>query len=143
MAPEHGPKKLRTFWDDVVRQNDRLAMKQIFKGGTSKGMAAEKGCHAEIISDGQSAVLSLFDLGAQTWSMSIVEKADHLASNAACEAFAISAAGAPQEQGAVTEDANEEYFERCLALEDELKAAAGKKGVDVDDEEDDADNDFL
>jgi hypothetical protein len=118
-------------------------MRQIYEGKTSSGKAAETGRHAEIISDGRRAVLSLFDIAAQTWSMSIVEAADNLASNAACEAFAIRAASAPQEQKTVTEDGDEEYFARCLALEDALKAAAAEKGVDVDDEEDDADNDFL
>jgi hypothetical protein len=118
-------------------------MKQIYEGKTSSGMAAETGYHAEIISDGQRAVLSLFNVATQTWSMSIVDTADNLASNAACVAFAIRAASAPQEQGTVTEDGDEDYFERCLALEDGLKAAAAQKGVDVDDEEDDADNDFL
>jgi len=118
-------------------------MKQIYKGKTSNRTAAEMGFHAEIISDGANAVLSLFNLAAKTWSMSIIDKADHLAGDAACEAFAIRAAASPQEQGAVTEDDNEAYFERCLALEDELKAAAEDKGVDVDDEEDDPDNDFL
>ncbi|WOJ89047.1 hypothetical protein RZS28_14725 [Methylocapsa polymorpha] len=118
-------------------------MRQIYEGKTSSGMAAETGCHAEIISDGKRAVLSLFNIATQTWSMSIVDTADKLASNAACVAFAIGAASAPQEQGTVTEDGDEEYFERCLALEEALKAAAAEKGVDVDDEEDDADNDFL
>jgi hypothetical protein len=118
-------------------------MKQIYEGKTTTGMAAETGCHAEVISDGQSAVLSLFDIAAKIWSMAIIDEAEHLASSAACQAFAIRASAAPREQGAVAEDDDEAYFERCLALEDELKTTAAQKGVDVDDEEDDADNDFL
>jgi hypothetical protein len=74
--------------------------------------------------------------------MAIIEDARHLNGNAACEAFALKAAGSPREQGAVTEDENEAYFDRCLALEDDLKTPR-PEGIDVDDEEDDPDNDFL
>ena len=118
-------------------------MKPIYKGMTGKGFAAESGFHAEVISDGQSAVLSLFNVATQTWSMAIIDDASNLAGDAACEAYAIRAAKSPREQGTVTEDDNEEYFDRCLELEDQFKEAANPKGVDVDDEEDDADNDYL
>ncbi len=117
-------------------------MAPVFKGMTGKDVAAECGCHAEILSDGARAVLSLLDLKTKTWSMAIVDPAEHLASDAACESCAIRAAGQPEVQGAVTEAADEEYFERCLALEDELKGVPVGE-VDVDDKEDDDDNSYL
>lgn len=61
---------------------------------------------------------------------------------AACESYAIRAARQPEVQGAVTEDANEDYFGCCLDLEDEQKGTPLGE-VDVNDEEDDDDNSYL
>jgi hypothetical protein len=113
-----------------------------FKGATSKDVAAECGCHAEIVSDGARAVLSLLDLKSKVWSMAIIEPAKDLGSDADCAAFATRAARQPEVHGAVTEDSNEAYFERCLDLEDVLKGTPAGE-VDVDDEEDDDDNSYL
>jgi len=119
-------------------------MKPIFRGATEKAFAAEAGTHAEIISDGERAVLSLFDLAAKTWGMVIIKDASKLDSNAACAAFVMEAAVTPKDQGAVTEAGNEKVYSACLALEEELSAAAkGEDELDVDEEPDDADNDFL
>ncbi len=119
-------------------------MVEIYKSATSKAVDADCGVHAEIISDGARAVLSLFHLKSKVWSMAIIEPAAHLASDAACAAYVIHAAGQPKEQSAVTEEADEAYYERCLALEEALQAAAKRPvGVDVDDEEDDDDNSYL
>jgi hypothetical protein len=117
-------------------------MAQIYKGATAKSVAAECGFHAEIVSDGARAVLSILDLTAKTWSMAIIDPANDLGSNAACETYAIRAARQPEVQGAVTEESNEAYFERCLDLEDALKGVPVGE-VDVDDEEDDDDNSYL
>ena len=117
-------------------------MADIYKSATSKVVDADCGVHAEIVSDGARAVLSLFHLKSKVWSMAIIEPAEHLASDAACAAYVIQAAGQPKEQGAVTEEADEAYFERCLDLEDVLKGTAVGE-VDVDDEEDDDDNSYL
>lgn len=117
-------------------------MAPIFKGMTSKDIAAECGCHAEIVSDGARAVLSLLDLKTKVWRMAIIERAEGLESNPACETFAIRAARQPEVYGAVTEDADEAYFSRCLDLEDALKGTPAGE-VDVDDEEDDDDNAYL
>ena len=117
-------------------------MAQTFKGVTDKDVAAECGYHAEIISDGARAVLSLLDVKTKTWSMAIIDPAKDLASDAECQTYAIRAARQPEVQGAVTEEANEQYFERCLDLEDVLKGVAVGE-VDVDDEEDDDDNSYL
>ena len=117
-------------------------MVEIYKSATSKAVDAECGVHAEIISDGTRAVLSLFHLKSKAWSMAIIEPAKELGSNSACEAFVIRAARQPEVQGAVTEEADEAYFERCLDLEDVLKGTAVGE-VDVDDEEDDDDNSYL
>ncbi len=116
-------------------------MAEIFKGATGLKQAEELGSHAEVLSDGESAVLSILDLKTQVWSMAIIENGG-LASNGACLAYAIRAAMKPGEQGAVTEEANEEYFDRCLALEERLKDPQ-LQAVDVDDEEEDQDNDYL
>jgi hypothetical protein len=113
-----------------------------FKGTTSKDVAAECGCHAEILSDGARAVLSLLDLKSKTWSMAIIDPAKDLTSDAACEAFAIRAARQPEVHGAVTEDSNEDYFNRCLDLEDILKGVPEGE-LDVDEEPDDDDNSYL
>jgi hypothetical protein len=119
-------------------------MAKIYKCATSKIVDADCGVHAEVISDGARAVLSLFHLKSKVWSMAIIEPATHLASNADCLAFAIQAAGNPKDQNAVTEAANEAQFERCLALEEALQAASRAPAeVDVDDEEDDTDNSYL
>ncbi len=120
-------------------------MAAIFKGQTSKAVDADCGVHAEIISDGARAVLSLFHLKSKVWSMAIIEPAAHLASDAACAAYVTHAVRQPKEQGAVTEESDEPYYERCLALEEALQAAAKKPvgEVDVDDEEDDDDNSYL
>lgn len=117
-------------------------MAQIYKGATGKSVTAECGFHAEIVSDGARAVLSLLDLTTKTWSMAIIDPAKDLGSNAACESYAIRAVRQPEVLGTVTEDSNEEYYERCLALEDELKGVPVGE-VDVDDEEDDDDNSYL
>jgi hypothetical protein len=120
-------------------------MADIFTGATGKEAAAESGYHAEILSDGKGAVLSLLNLTTQVWSMAILENASELASNTACMAFAIKAAATPDQYGAVTEDENEDYFDKCLDLEDKLKASIprGEDDLDVDEEPDDEDNDFL
>ncbi|WP_020174647.1 hypothetical protein [Methyloferula stellata] len=116
-------------------------MADTFKGATGPKQAEEVGFHAEVLSDGERAVLSLLNLKTQVWSMAIIENGA-LASNGACLAYAIRAAMKPDEQGAVTEDENEEYFDRCLALEESLKGDPAAQ-VDVDDEEEDQDNDYL
>jgi len=119
-------------------------MTEIFTGATGKEAAAESGAHAEVLSDGKSAVLSLLDLTTQIWRMAIIEDASALSSNTACMAYAIQAAATPGAQGAVSEDENEEYYDRCLDLEEKLKSANTPEGeVDVDDEEEDDDNSFL
>lgn len=117
-------------------------MPPVFKGTTDKETAAECGWHAEIISDGARAVLSLLDLKSKVWSMAIVEPAKELDSNSACAAFAARAARQPEVHGAVTEDSNEAYFERCLDLEEVLKGTPEGE-VHYDDEEDDDDNSYL
>jgi hypothetical protein len=117
-------------------------MADTFKGATGLKQAEEIGFHAEVLSDGESAVLSLLNLKTQVWSMAIIENGA-LVSNGACLAYAIRAAMKPGDQGAVTEDENEDYFDRCLALEEKLKGDLGAQGVDVDDEEEDQDNDYL
>jgi hypothetical protein len=116
-------------------------MADTFKGATGPKQAEEVGFHAEVLSDGEHAVLSLLNLKTQVWSMAIIENGA-LASNGACLAYAIRAAMKPDEQGAVTEDENEEYFDRCLVLEETLKGDPAAQ-VDVDDEEEDQDNDYL
>jgi len=119
-------------------------MADVFSGSTGKKAAAEVGFHAEVLSDGETAVLSLLDLTTQVWSMALIENASALSSNASCIVFAIRASTSPKDQGAVTEDENEELFDRCLEMEEKLKAKAGiVEQVDVDDEEEDEDNDFL
>jgi hypothetical protein len=117
-------------------------MPPIFKGQTSKDVAAECGCHAEIVSDGARAVLSLLDLKSKVWSMAIIDPAKDLVSDSACEVFAIRAARQPEVHGAVTEDSNEAQFERCLDLEDELKGVPVTE-LDIDEEPDDDDNSYL
>lgn len=119
-------------------------MTQIYKGATGKDLAATHGYHAELMSDGESAVLSLLNLGTKTWSMAIIDDASALTSNVACDAYAAQIVAAPQTLKTVTEDEDEAYYDRCLDLEDKFKAEiAGPQGVDVDDEEEDADNDYL
>ncbi len=118
----------------------------VYTGSTGKKAAAEAGFHAEVLSDGESAVLSILDLTTQVWSMALIEDASRLCSNATCIVFAIRASISPKDQGAVTEDENEALFDRCLDLEEKLKAGMPKKEgeeVDVDDEEEDEDNDYL
>lgn len=117
-------------------------MTETYKGATDKEVAAECGCHAEIVSDGARAVLSLLDLKTKVWRMAIVDPAKDLASDAACATFASRAARQPEVFGAVSEDENEALFERCLYLEDILKGTPVGE-VDVDDEEDDDDNSYL
>jgi hypothetical protein len=117
-------------------------MAQTYKGMTSKDIAAECGCHAEIVSDGARAVLSLLDLKTKSWSMAIIDPAKDLTSDSACDSYAIRAARQPEVQGAVTEDSNEDYFNRCLDLEDELKGVPVGE-LDVDEEPDDDDNSYL
>jgi hypothetical protein len=116
-------------------------MADTFKGATGPKQADEAGFHAEVLSDGESGVLSILNLKTQVWSMAIIETP--LTSNGACLAYAMRAALNPAAQGAVTEEENEDYFDRCLDLEEKLKETAGFQGVDVDDEEEDQDNDFL
>lgn len=118
-------------------------MADLFKGATGPKSAAEIGFHAEVLSDGESAVLSILDLKTQVWSMALIENVA-LTSNGACLAYAMKAAAKPLEQGAVTEEENEDYFDRCLTLEERLKAlSAEAQALDVDDEEEDQDNDYL
>ncbi len=117
-------------------------MADTFKGATGRKQAEETGFHAEVLSDGGNAVLSILDLKTQVWSMAIIDTP--LTSNGACLAYAMRAALNPTAQGTVTEDENEELFGRCLDMEEKLKAKAGiVEQVDVDDEEEDEDNDFL
>ncbi len=116
-------------------------MADTFKGATGPKQAEEAGFHAEVLSDGESAVLSVLNLKTQVWSMAIIETP--LTSNGACLAYAMRVALNPATHKTVTEDENEEYFDRCLDLEDKLKGIASFEGVDVDDEEEDQDNDFL
>jgi hypothetical protein len=117
-------------------------MADLFKGATGPKHAAEIGFHAEVLSDGESAVLSILNLKTQVWSMALIETA--LTSNGACLAYAMKAAAKPLEQGAVTEDENEDYFDRCLTLEEKLRGViAEAQELDVDDEEEDQDNDYL
>ncbi|ACB96481.1 hypothetical protein [Beijerinckia indica] len=119
-------------------------MTQIYKGATGKDLAAAHGYHAEIMSDGQSAVLSLLDLKTKTWRMAIIEDVPELTSNVACDTYVATLVAAPETIKTVTEDEDEAYYDRCLDLEDQFKAIIdGKQGIDVDDEEDDADNDYL
>ncbi len=116
----------------------------VFTGSTGKKAAAEVGFHAEVVSNGEKAVLSILDLTTQVWSMALIENASNLSSNATCVVFAIRASISPKDQGAITEDENEALFERCLELEEKLKRElAPDAEVDVDDEEEDEDNDFL
>ncbi len=120
----------------------------VYIGSTGKKAAAEVGFHAEVLSDGESAVLSILDLTTQVWSMALIENATSLSSNATCIVFAIRASISPKDQGAVTEDENEALYDRCLELEEKLRAqmpgaAKVEQEVDVDDEEEDEDNDFL
>jgi len=118
-------------------------MADTFKGATGPKQAAEMGFHAEVLSDGENAVLSLLDLKTQVWSMAILENMA-LVSNGACLAYAIRAAMKPAEQGAKTEEEDEDYYDRCLAMEEKIKGTVeGGAGVDVDDEEEDQDNDYL
>jgi hypothetical protein len=119
-------------------------MPAVYRAATSKVVDADCGVHGEIISDGVRAVLSLFHLKSKVWSMAIIDPAAHLASEADCAAFVVQAAGQPKAQGAVTEQSDEKYYERCLALEEALQVASNRPaGVDVDDEEDDTDNSYL
>jgi hypothetical protein len=118
----------------------------VFSGSTGKKAAAEVGFHAEVLSDGKNAVLSILDLTTQVWRMAFIEDASGLSSNATCTVFAIRASISPKDQGAVTEDENEAIYDRCLDLEDRLKAELSPPGegeVDVDEEEEDEDNDYL
>jgi hypothetical protein len=117
-------------------------MAPIFKGQTGKDVAAECGCHAEVVSDGGRAVLSLLDLKTKVWSMAIIDPAKTLTSNEACDSFAALAARQPEAQGAVTEESDEIYFERCLDLEEVLKGVPAGE-LDVDEEPDDDDNSYL